>query len=997
MTPRPTEPDEASGGAASPAADASQTPPADSIRAPLPRHTPLWALLSGWLGGLEVWLRSHGGRGLRRGIRVFWAAIAAVGVWLLVGPVVNAPLTLEQITSSASNATETWIARKFTADYRIDRDEHGRLQAQVEERIEAFFPDDVEETGIQRVLATEYQGHDLDPSGISVTLDAEPVEVRQQRDATTLTLTIDAGEVLDGDHEFVLRYHLQDLAYLAVDEATGAETDLLQWDVFGPSWPQGFSGLEMRVSIPDDLDDALIRPPRGNLQWLLVGGGEWLEPEADSEPGWNTYVAENDQNIPPHANAWFTLRFDAGTFAMPPHTTWFFVQTFGPLLPLALLVAAVLFAFAARGVAWADARGKPWFIARHDPPDVTPRIAAHVLGAPRAAELAEELDRLPWRRGSDKAVQAQRRVAARAAGRAGRLRDLPRAMWRYWFGSERRQVVDDRIRRVPRGFVRDAFLAGPPAIMLVQWGLVRQLAHHEKLTIVWWPTAFVLVSTVLATIIVWIAATSRPLTRRGALLKQHLLGVGVYAERTQLLDRGPSNDPALAYGVLVEDPRSAGRRVAALLEAELDDPTASRTPRAEGARGRARWLLLAASVLLVPAAITMISVVPNPLDHRPATPAYDQDLSGTLWTTVHSADIVGELTRADDGRAVIDVTERYDVEFDDSSSRVPQFAMHWRDRVDGQSLGLRVSSVEVDGEVVPFATESAEGVTLMHTRMDGIRSGAAEVVVRYELESAAVAAPASGAAAGDGTPVDRVRWAALMDGWTSAGLWRDPDTHDFAPTRVEFRIDEGLLASATESGWITRDFSDADAEARDWPEAVIPFGDVETTIRQDLYAYPVEERAEPSADPPTFAVSIEDGESGAPLALHVDDLGVRLDFPAGTFAGPDVDRMRQAGALVVLPFAVAAALEAIALAIGLVGAVAGWRRRRFAFRPGAFRDLLTWTAPSALLAACIVFFWILGDTAGDDPVIPALGWPLLAGVATWITALVLTRRGRAPV
>ncbi|MGI9823368.1 DUF2207 domain-containing protein [Agromyces sp. Marseille-Q5079] len=991
MTRRPRRDDDASAASAT----AATGIPDDAIRDDRPRHTPLWALLSGWLLALEAWLRSHGGRGLRRGIRVFWAVVAAAGVLLLVGPVINPPMTLDDITSSASHATDDWIAKQFAADYDIERDGDGRLRAEVEERITASFPADVEETGIRRVLAAEYEGHSLDPSSITATLDGEPVDADIRREPTQVTVTIDAGERLTGEHEFGLRYRMQDLAYIAVDDATGAEVDLLEWDVFGPSWPQALAGLDVAITLPDDLADRLIREPRGSLAWTLVGGGEWLEPEDDSPAGHSTYRLTNDQNIPPHAQAWFTMSFEAGTFEMPPPSPLFIVQSFGPLVPLALLAIALLFALAARAVAWADARGRPWFVAQHEPPGVDSAIAAHVLGAPRAVELGEALEDIPrWKRTRAADVASARVRAARAARRTGRVGDLPRALTRYWFGADRRRIVAEGLRRVPSGFVRDAFLAAPPALVLVQWGLVRQLSHQAKLTVVWWPVAFVIASTVIAAIVLWIAWSSRPLTRRGALLKQHLLGIDVFAERTRLLERGPSNDPALPYAVLGAEPRAAGRRVGAMLDAEIGDASATRGWRTPGYLTWPRLLVIGGSLLLLPAMIAMIALVPNPYERDIRYAAYDQDVPGTLWTSVESADIVGELVRTSDGRAVLHVTERFEVAFDDSSSRVPQFADQWRNRVQGQPLDLRVDAVRIDGDDVPFATEQVRDTLLMYTTLTEVLSGTRDVVVEYTLDSAAVATAGDEGGYGRGPIVDRVRWAALIENWDLAGSWRNSETYDFAPTRIEFRVADDLLALATEAGWITRD-TDAAEEVRDWPETVVPFGEVDAVVT-DPEMHGTEETTDDADGTFIAAVSFEDSEYGVPLPLTVDDLGVRIDFPAGTFTGPDVGALRAWQTLSALPFAVTLALEVLAILIAGLGVLAGLAQVPAAFRPGVFRDLVVWFAPLATLTATVGFFWLCGDMVPDHPVLPALGLPLIAAIVAAIAALVLTARRRAP-
>lgn len=146
--------------------------------------------------------------------------MAFSGVVLLVGPVINKPLTLDDITGSASNASDRWIAREFAVDYRITRTKDGLLVAQVEERISALFPEDTHDRGIERVLATQYQGHSLNPENVEAALDGEPVDAGRSATADQLTLTVEGTEELKGDHEVVPRYELSDLAYQATDTAS---------------------------------------------------------------------------------------------------------------------------------------------------------------------------------------------------------------------------------------------------------------------------------------------------------------------------------------------------------------------------------------------------------------------------------------------------------------------------------------------------------------------------------------------------------------------------------------------------------------------------------------------------------------------------------------------------------------------------------------------------------------------------------------------------------
>jgi len=950
-----------------------------------PRYTPLWALLSRWLLALEAWLRSHGGSRLRLGIRAFWAVVAAGGVVLLVGPVIIPPPTLDDITSSAEHVSDRWIARQFSVDYELSRDEGGALRAHVEERIDAFFPADADETGIDRVLATDYQGHALSPSGITATLDGRPIDPVASAGADRLTLALDAGERLTGDHEFMLGYDLRDLAYPTVDEASGQEVDLLDWDVFGPSWPQGLAGIQVSVSLPRDLDDRLIRSPRGGLAWTLIGAGAWLQPEEDSPPGRVVYRFENDQNMPPHASAWFTMPFEAGTFTMPPRTPLFWLQTFGPLLPLVLLALTLLLALAARAVAWSDARGRPWYVAQDEPPEgVTPRLAAQLLRAPAAVELAEALQ----------VVRAERRrtrrretrvAAARVANRTGRLGDRPRALSRYLSAPERREQLSRGLRRVPRGFVRDLFIAAPLALTLVQWGLVRQLSHQAKLAVVWWPVAFVVVSTAIAAVVLVIALSARPLTRQGALVVQHLRGVRVYAERTALLDRATADDRLLPYAVLLAPPRRAGERIVALVEHELGEEGIARTGwRTREFLTRSRLVIRALSVLLVVGAIVVVAIVPNPYARLPEYASYAADLPGVYWSTVESAEISAELTRTDDGRARVGVSERLAVSFDDSVAVVPQFAQQWPDLVDGQSLDVRVTDVRIDGEAVPFTTQQDADTLLMRTTMSTVLSGRHDVRVDYEVGSAAVAARTP-----DGV-VDRVRWAALLDGWEYDHGWGQeaPD-----PLRVELRLPDDLVEEALRAGWITRDPDGAD-RARDWPQSVVPFGSVAAEIGRDE---PTEETVQEQGGSRLVRLDLRQNEYGAyPFAITNDDVGASLDFPAGTFVGPDESALGRSEALAAAPFAVILAVGALAVLLGAAGVVAGARRARRVFEPGVPRDLVRWLATGATLATAVLFVWASAEMSEDEPVFPWIGGAAGLALVAWVADLVLTRRSRRP-
>jgi hypothetical protein len=951
---------------------AGEGDPADRIADVAPRHTPLWRLLSGWLLGAEAWLRSHGGTRLRVSLWGFWALVGIAGSVLLVGPVINQPITLDDITDSADTATDTWIARNFAVDYTLTRTADGRLVAEVEERITAFFPDDVNEQGIERVLATQYEGHALRPDNIELTLDGTAVSPQLATNPETVTISLDTGARLQGDHEVVLRYDLHDLAYATMDDSTDQPVDLLQWDVFGPAWGQAFAGLEVNVTVPDDINDRLIRQPRGSFAWTILSDGEWLDPEPGGASGSSTYQFTVDQNIPPNAQAGFLLSFEPGTFTMPAPSALYLLQVYGPLAPLVFLLITLLLALAARAVAWGDARGRPWFVAQYTPPaKVSPTMAAQLLREPRMVQLAESVEALRagrrrlkrrvYRDGTTKPTRRELQISvAHAARRAGRLGDLPRAINGYYLASERREQLIQGFRRVPRGFVRDFFIAAPIALTIVQWGLLRQLSEQRILAVVWWPATFFFVSVAISAVVVCIALSSRPLTRRGALLKQHLRGIQVYAERTRLLERGDLNDRVLPYAVLTASRREV-QRVGETVEAELGDPGASRSWRTPGFLTGPRLLIRTLSVLLIAGTIAAVATLPDPYPRGLDYALYSYDLDGTFWTTVQSIDVAGELSRNDKGHAVVDVAERLSVQFDEEASGVPQFARQWPTAVDGQDLGFRLLSVTIDGDDAPHTTTPIDGTILLETQLGTPLSGAHDVEVRYTLDTAATAAQA-----GAGT-VDRVRWAALLEGWEGDSTWdSDPVPNPF---RVQFGISDELEASATSAGWISIDTT---GSYENWKPSVVPF--------------------EGGVGGGPYTLELGQDEYGSwPDEVTRDDIGAAVDFPAGTFVEPSPWALRWSQFAAAAPLLAMLVLTALAIVFPVWHVAWGTRHGRRGLTPGPLRDFIRWGAPAAALSACIVFFWATANMAADNPVFAPLGLSMLLAVAGGTAGYVLTR------
>ena len=119
-----------------------------------------------------------------------------------------------------------------------------------------------------------------------------------------------------------------------------------------------------------------------------------------------------------------------------------------------------------------------------------------------------------------------------------------------------------------------------------------------------------------------------------------------------------------------------------------------------------------------------------------------------------------------------------------------------------------------------------------------------------------------------------------------------------------------------------------------------------------------------------------------------------MDFPAGTFVGPDPGALRQSQFLATAPMLSLIVLAALGFGLGTVGALQGLARRRRAFDNGLFRDLVRWLAPGATLATIILLMWVPYEMLASDSSISALGWSTLAAFVACVAGLILTRSKR---
>lgn len=956
---------------------------------PQPAHTPLFRWLATVFTSIEARLRARGGAPLRTAIKIFWGLVAAIALFLLVGPVINKPLDFDEVIDAAEISEVDWIATDSTIDYLVTRDEEGHFRLSATEHYTANFTNGPERF-VHRAFVTEFRGHHTGFELRSATVDGVPAEVLVNRGPSTtrVSLALSDGARFEGAHEIALEYELRDLAAVDTDTATGSETERWLWQILGPSWPQATKGIDVTLTLAPELDAALVRAPRATVGWLLLSGTAWLTPERHAGEG-ARYSFSNDDSLPPYPDLVLDVRFEAGTFAQPPTTPLFWLQSWGALIPLALLAAMLLFALAARRVVWADSAGEPWYLVRAEPPDaLSPSEAAQLIERPRLGELIDVIGNPPAPANVKHAPYIRARelwfaALARAGMRAGRIGNFPTVMRYRNLWAKRDSAVEAGLRWVPDSYIRDTFIFGSLAIALLQWALLRQLSHQVVLTVVWWPGLFVLASSVLALIIVGVVWRPRPLTRKGALAMQQLKGVDVWARGTRLLDRGPVDDPLLPYATLFEPARRAGRAITAHAEREAGDRGLSRGWRGE------RYVALPAVIAMVVAigvlagTIVTAAVRPAPYGSTEFVTWPGAGLSGMIWAQTEGIEAQAEVVGDGSGGVRLEVTERNLVRFTPGGASVPQYTREWPSERLGQPLGLEVDTVRIDGEQAPFTMVAGDHTTAMHTRLPDVLEGRYEVEVTYSLATPVVNVGTRGE--------QQLRWAAWLRYWDDT-YYTNPSspfagTAPVRPVRLTIEVAPEIVALLGDGGWIDSDYREDRVphesgntwqpwqfENRAYDDRSngydLRIGSAETRSDGSLVATldAAEVESRPIDGPAADAGFTVDPEVNGWLTGHelglTTDVGAVLNFEPGTFAGVDPGAFERDRALRALPYAGLLIFTAL-LTLASIGVLVFAFRMRRPSSP-SLMTLSFGAIPVAGIAHLVFFWWQIGTMAGSD-------------------------------
>lgn len=521
---------------------------------------------------------------LRRGQNTAISVIAAV-----VGTALIGAMAIVLWTGGAARAVSTDVDdfsfASLDVEYTLTRAEDGTSRMRVVETFVAEFPAIDQNRGMRRLIPNSYLGAPLFPSLVSVT-DGRGVErsVETENEDNFLVVTSRADDYVHGAQTYVFTYDLQNVTRGFED--TGV--DELYWDVNGEEWEQPFDRVNARLVLDADLASALTGDAacyRG-----ATGSTDRCEIQVATDAS-GAVVTAAAGTLGPRQTMTIAVAFESGTFAEFDSSP--FASPFGWLQGGSVVtgVLAVVWAVAVRVRRLRDDAGRPTIIAEYDPPPGLDALESAVLwGAQTKAIPAEVLEqaiagsiRIVEGKGvwGSKTFDLELVDRSLADGNGRQLLDgmfadgkrsftlgkgntrVSRAAQKILKDADRTLDTMDLRRAVP-GIVRarPILLGVLAAAGAVAFGI---LGLNAGVTPAW--AVPLLIAGPAFAVAAGLLVSRRPLTSRGAELRDHLAGLKVFIEWAEADRIGILQSPqgAERTPVSANDPRQMVRLYERLL------------------------------------------------------------------------------------------------------------------------------------------------------------------------------------------------------------------------------------------------------------------------------------------------------------------------------------------------------------------------------------------------------------------------------------------------
>lgn len=316
---------------------------------------------------------------MRRLGRSFAVLAAAIGFIVLAA-------------SPAAADVDDYVISDFQSDFYLGTDESGNAVLRTVETIVAEFPDFDQNHGIERALPTSYDGHPTDLEVESITDgDGARIDWHEPDESTDGYLVMrvgDADRYVRGTQTYVITY----IQHNVVKYFADTEAQEFYWDVNGDEWRVPMTSVSARLHVDPALADKLT-----GETYCYQGYRDGTD-ACSAESG----IMDGDGDVVYEAMAsglladqtlTISVAFENGTFVPRSTSPWdsffFYVQLVLGLIAVAFGIRAI----ARRRTLFAHGRGRPTIVAEYLPPKgVNVIVSAIVLGKTKRAVAAQLID-----------------------------------------------------------------------------------------------------------------------------------------------------------------------------------------------------------------------------------------------------------------------------------------------------------------------------------------------------------------------------------------------------------------------------------------------------------------------------------------------------------------------------------------------------------------------------------------------------------------------------
>lgn len=287
----------------------------------------------------------------------------------------------------APSGVDDFVFDSFDAHYVLGIDDEQRSTLTTTETLVAVFPDIDQNRGIRRYIPSTYDGHPLQNTIVSVTdgngqeRDFEQgFESDDSGSYQVLTIAVPEGQYVHGTQTYVIEYTQRDVTKYFAD----TNDDEFYWDVNGTGWAQPFGEVSATVELADGLAGVLA-----STSCYYGPDGSTTQCEASETDG---TITARVADLGPFQNMTVVAAFPAHTFAEAPFDIFAWVPPtvfFGAGASLLAVILAFIFRFTVmRG-----ARGTGIVIAQYEPADdISALLAANLVDKSKKGMAASIVD-----------------------------------------------------------------------------------------------------------------------------------------------------------------------------------------------------------------------------------------------------------------------------------------------------------------------------------------------------------------------------------------------------------------------------------------------------------------------------------------------------------------------------------------------------------------------------------------------------------------------------